>query len=120
MFWGAHGGFHLDHHSGRRAAFNIHMLPQRLEKLTLVGTTMIFFAIVNWMKIIPYFALGQFSTRNMATSACCCRLRSPPISRRLAGADHATDRFYRIAYILMLLIAIALLWQGARGFVSCA
>jgi len=27
-----------------------------------------------------------------------------------------TDRFYRIAYVLMLLIAIALLWQGVRGF----
>jgi len=28
-----------------------------------------------------------------------------------------TEQFYRIAYLLMLLIAIALLWQGARGFV---
>jgi len=24
---------------------------------------------VNWIKIVPYFALGQFSTRNLATSA---------------------------------------------------
>ena len=49
--------------------FQIHMLPQRLDKFTLVGTTVIFFAILNLMKIVPYFALGQFSPRNLVTSA---------------------------------------------------
>ena len=44
------------------------MLPQRLDKLTLVGTTVIFFAFMNLMKIVPYFLLGQFSLRNFATS----------------------------------------------------
>jgi hypothetical protein len=28
-----------------------------------------------------------------------------------------TEAFYRIAYLLMALIAIALLWQGARGLI---
>ena len=101
--------------------FHIHILPQRLEKLTLVGTTVIFFTIVNWMKIIPYFALGQFSPRNMATSALLLPLA---VATNFLGVwlvrITPTDRFYRIAYILMLLIAIALLWQGARGFVSSA
>ena len=29
-----------------------------------------------------------------------------------------TDQFYRLAHLLMLLIAVALLWQGARGFMT--
>jgi uncharacterized protein len=99
-----------------RPPFQIHMLPQRLEKFTLVGTTVIFFAIVNWMKVIPYFALGQFSSRNLATSALLLPLA---VATNFLGIwlvrITPTDRFYRIAYVLMLLIAIALLWQGIRG-----
>ena len=66
------------------------MLPQRLDKLTLVGTTVIFFAILNLMKIVPYFALGQFSPRNLATSAVLLPLAvGHQFSRHLAGAQNA-------------------------------
>ena len=94
------------------------MLPQRLDKLTLVGTTVIFFAILNLMKIVPYFALGQFSPRNLATSAVLLPLA---VATNFLGIwlvrKTPTEAFYRIAYLLMLVIAIALLWQGASGFV---
>ena len=92
------------------------MLPQRLDKLTLVGTTVIFFAILNLMKIVPYFALGQFSPRNLVTSAILLPLA---VVTNFLGiwlvTKTPTERFYRIAYFLMLLIAVALLWQGLRG-----
>jgi uncharacterized protein len=116
VFWGALSGFTSTLIQVGGPPFQIHMLPQRLEKFTLVGTTVIFFAIVNWMKIIPYFALGQFSTRNLATSALLLPLA---VATNFLGVwlvrITPTDRFYRIAYVLMLLIAIALLWQGIRG-----
>ena len=41
------------------------VLPQRLEKMLYVGTTVWFFALVNAMKVAPYFALGQFSTSGL-------------------------------------------------------
>ena len=116
VFWGALSGFTSTLIQVGGPPFQIHMLPQRLEKFTLVGTTVIFFAIVNWMKIIPYFALGQFSTRNLATSALLLPLA---VATNFLGVwlvrITPTDRFYRIAYVLMLLIAVALLWQGFRG-----
>jgi uncharacterized protein len=97
--------------------FQIHMLPQKLDKLTFVGTTVIFFAILNLMKIVPYFALGQFSTRNLATSAVLLPLA---VATNFLGIwlvrKTPTDTFYRIAYVLMLIIAIALLWQGGKAF----
>ena len=96
--------------------FQIHILPQRLDKLTMVGTTVIFFAFLNWMKVIPYFALGQFSMRNFATSVVLLPLA---IGANFLGIwlvrRTPTERFYQIAYLLMLLISLALLWQGCRG-----
>jgi uncharacterized membrane protein YfcA len=117
VFWGALSGFTSTLIQVGGPPFQIHILPQRLDKFTLVGTTVIFFTILNWMKVVPYFALGQFSARNLATSAILLPLA---VATNFLGIwlvrITPTDRFYRIAYMLMLLIAIALLWQGARGF----
>ena len=107
---------HLDAVQVGGPPFQIHMLPQRLDKLTLVGTTVIFFAILNLMKIVPYFALGQFSPRNLVTSVVLLPLA---VVSNFLGIwlvrKTPTEQFYQIAYVLMLLIAIALLWQGAAG-----
>jgi uncharacterized membrane protein YfcA len=96
--------------------FQIHILPQRLDKLTLVGTSVIFFAFVNWMKVLPYFALGQFSPRNFATSLALLPLA---IAANFLGIwlvrKTPQERFYQISYLLMFLISLALLWQGWRG-----
>jgi uncharacterized membrane protein YfcA len=118
IVWGALSGFTSTLVQVGSPPFQIHMLPQRLDKFTLVGTTVIFFAILNLMKIVPYFALGQFSPRNFATSvvllplAVCSNFLGIWLVRKTP-----TEQFYQIAYVLMLLIAVALLWQGARGFV---
>jgi hypothetical protein len=44
------------------------VLPQRLPKMIYVGTTVMFFAVANVMKVAPYTALGQFSTAGFGTS----------------------------------------------------
>jgi uncharacterized protein len=116
MFWGAMAGFMSTLVQVGAPPFQIHMLPQRLEKLTLVGTNVIFFAFMNWLKVVPYFALGQFSPRNLATSAALLPLA---VGANFLGIwlvrKTPTEQFYRIAYVLMLLISLILLWQGWRG-----
>jgi uncharacterized protein len=96
--------------------YQIHILPQRLDKLTMVGTTVIFYAFMNMMKIVPYFTLGQFSTCNFATSIALLPLA---VTANFLGIwlvrKTPTELFYRIAYVLMFLISLALLWQGWRG-----
>jgi uncharacterized membrane protein YfcA len=117
VLWGALSGFTSTLLQVGGPPFQIHMLPQRLEKFTLVGTTVIFFTILNWMKVVPYLALGQFSLRNLATSALLLPLA---VATNFFGIwlvrITPTERFYRIAYVIMFVIAVALLWQGARGF----
>ncbi len=116
IVWGAMSGFMSTLIQVGAPPFQIHILPQRLDKFTLVGTSVIFFAFMNWVKILPYFALGQFSTRNFATSLALLPLA---VVANFAGIwlvrKTPTERFYQIAYVLMLVISLALLWQGWRG-----
>jgi uncharacterized membrane protein YfcA len=48
--------------------FQIYVLPQRLERDIFVGTSVIFFAAVNWMKLWPFVALGQMTRESILTS----------------------------------------------------
>jgi len=109
-------GLHLDLIQVGGPPYNVHILPQRLDKFTLIGTTIIFFALVNVMKIAPYTALGQFSTRTLGTSLILLPLA---IASNLLGLWLArrapTELFYRLTYVLMLLISLALCWRGASA-----
>jgi uncharacterized protein len=116
VFWGSLSGFMSTLVQVGAPPYQIHILPQRLDKMTLVGTTVIFFAFVNLLKVVPYLALGQFSPRNLATSAALLPLA---IAANLLGIwlvrKTSTEQFYRLAYVLMFVISLALLWQGTRG-----
>ena len=69
VFWGALSGFTTTLIQIGAPPYYAFVLPQRLEKMIFVGTTVMFFAAANVMKIAPYFALGQFSSAGLATSA---------------------------------------------------
>ena len=113
MFWGSLAGFTSTIIQVGAPPYQIHILPQRLDKLTLIGTTIIFFALVNVMKLVPYIALGQFSTRTLGTSLV---LLPFAVASNFLGLWLArrtpTELFYKIAYVLMFLISLGLIWQG--------
>lgn len=69
VFWGTVSGFTTTLIQIGAPPYYAFVLPQRLEKMKFVGTTVMFFAAANVMKIAPYFALGQFSAAGLATSA---------------------------------------------------
>ena len=113
VFWGVVSGFASFASQGGGPPYQVHMLPQRLPKMVFVGTTTIFFAAVNMMKIVPYFMLGQFSAKNILTSFVLL-----PIAAVANGAGIwmvrrvPTVLFYRITYVLLLLLGTLLLWRG--------
>lgn len=113
LFWGSISGFTSFMTQAGGPPFQVHVLPQRLPKLVLVGTTTIFFAIVNLMKIGPYFMLSQFTAKNFATSLL---LLPIAVLANFAGIwlvrKMPEDIFYQIAYVLLLVISLVLLWQG--------
>ena len=97
------------------------MLPQRLSKLRFVGTATIFFALVNWMKLVPFFALAQFSPANFKTSLVLIPLAA---ATNFLGVwlvrITPTGWFYRIAYTLVFLISLALIETGLASMLSPA
>ncbi len=96
--------------------FQIYMLPKRLERDVLIGTSAIFFAAMNWMKVPAYAALGQFTRANMATSlalfplAVASTIVGTKLIRRVSP-----DRFYKLIYVLLILTGLKLTWDGAVG-----
>ena len=116
VFWGSLAGFMSLLVNVGAPPYQIHILPQRLDKLTFVGTTVMFFAFMNLMKILPYFTLGQFSMRNFATSIALLPLA---VAANFLGIwlvrKTPTELFYQITYLLMGVISLTLVWQGARG-----
>jgi uncharacterized membrane protein YfcA len=67
-FWGMVAGFtsFVAHAGG--PPVSVYLLPQRLDKTLFVGTTVVFFFAVNYVKLLPYYWLGQFPQANLATS----------------------------------------------------
>ncbi len=96
--------------------YQLYTVPLRQEPGIYVGTAIIFFAAVNLAKVPPYLLLGQFSAENLVTAAV---LTPPALAATYAGAKVArwmnAELFYRIIYILIFLVSLKLLWDGAVG-----
>lgn len=116
FFWSAASGVTSTIAHAGGPPLSIYLLPQRLEKSVLVGTTVVFFAVVNVVKLVPYAWLGLFDTRNLWTSAVLIPLAPVGIflgvklMRRLSEAI-----FYRVCYSVLLLVGAKLLWDGLAG-----
>lgn len=68
LFWGAVAGFtsFISHSGG--PPYQVYVLPQRLSKTVFAGTTTITFAVINLVKLLPYWQLGQLDLANLKTS----------------------------------------------------
>ncbi len=114
VVWGTTSGFtsQIAHAGG--IPFQIYMLPKRLDRDVLIGTSAIFFATMNWLKVPAYAALGQFTRANMATSLALFPLA---VVSTLVGAKIIRrvdpERFYVLIYVLLLLTGMKLSWDGA-------
>ncbi|UGY09772.1 sulfite exporter TauE/SafE family protein [Phyllobacterium pellucidum] len=93
--------------------YQVYALPLRQDPKVYNGTSVIFFAIVNAVKVIPYFALGQFDTANLRASAVLLPLA--PLAT-FAGAwivkRMRPEIFYPFMYIMILLMGLKLTYDG--------
>jgi uncharacterized membrane protein YfcA len=112
-FWGAIAGFtSFVAHSGGPPA-NVFLLPQKLEKRVFVATSIIFFAFLNYIKLVPYIMLGLFQAETLRAALILCPL--VPLSTRLGGwLNNSIDekQFYRISYALLFVTGLKLLYDG--------
>jgi uncharacterized membrane protein YfcA len=89
------------------------VMPRRLSPERLAGTTAIFFAAINWMKVPTFTALGQFTGASLLTSAA---LLPIAIVSTMGGVWIVRridpHRFYVAVYLLMGIVGARLVWTG--------
>jgi uncharacterized membrane protein YfcA len=113
VFWGALSGFTSTICQAGGPPYQIYVLALKLPKMAFVGTNAMFFASMNWLKVIPYVGLGQFSAKGLGTSLALIPLAIATnafgfwLVRRTPQA-----LFYKITMVAMFLISIALVRSG--------
>ncbi|WP_077147902.1 sulfite exporter TauE/SafE family protein [Sphingopyxis sp. KK2] len=96
--------------------FQMWVTPRQLPHLVFIGTSSILFALINWMKVPAYLALGAFPHEVVVAALLLMPLAivSTLVTVRwLKRMDPA--RFYVIIYVLMVLLGAKLLWDGVHG-----
>lgn len=113
VFWGTCSGFTSFLAHAGSPPYQVYVLPQRLPKEIYAGTSVMFFATANAIKLIPYSLLGQFSPANLSVSATLLPLVPVGVligvwlNRRLRE-----DLFYAIVMTAIFLVGIRLIWDG--------
>ncbi|MFK8016347.1 MAG: sulfite exporter TauE/SafE family protein [Gammaproteobacteria bacterium] len=112
VFLGAFSGFTSFLAHAGAPPFQLYMVPQRLDRKIYAGTSVVFFAAVNFIKIIPYAMLGMLAPANLTTSLVLLPLA--PIGVYLgvlANRRLSNEMFYNTIYASIFLVGLVLFWQ---------
>jgi len=118
-FWGGLAGFtsFVSHTGG--PPFQMYALPLRLPPQVFVGTSVIFFATTNIVKLVPYFFLGQFDTENLETSAVLFPLAAATTVFGIWIVKRIDQKlFYGISYVTIFLIGLKLTYDGTMALLG--
>jgi len=119
VLWGGVAGFtsFISHTGG--PPFQIYVLPRKLAPAVYAGTTAFFFAIVNTAKLVPYYFLGQLNVQNLTLSAALAPVGVAGVFLGVYLVRRIDARlFYRIAYWLVFLLALQLIWEGSSRLMA--
>lgn len=112
-FFGALAGFtSFSIHAGG-PPLTMYLMPKQLSPLLFAGTAGMFFAVVNVVKLVPYYALGQFTPGNLLYS-----LALVPLAPLGVKLGHYLVRrsqpgfYYGVISFFLVVIGGKLLWEG--------
>lgn len=112
-FWGVIAGLtsFVSHAGG--PPYQFYTLPLGLDPKVFVGTSVIFFAIVNAVKLVPYYLLGEFGMTNLSTSFVLMPI-APFATLAGAWVVRRMDRevFYPFMYTMVAIVGAKLIYDG--------
>jgi uncharacterized protein len=118
-FWGVLTGFtSFVSHSGA-PPYQMYVLPQRLDKMIYAGTTTIIFAVINLLKLPPYWFLGQVNATSLHQG-----LYLAPVAIIGAYAGYRLTKiipqgpFFRLVEVALFLVSVKLIYDGVAGLTS--
>jgi uncharacterized protein len=93
--------------------FQIWVTPRRLAHNTFIGTSAVFFAAMNWIKVPSYMILGTLNRETFGAAVAMMPLAvvSTLVTLRLIRKMES-HRFYTVIYGLMVLLGAKLVWDG--------
>lgn len=115
-FWGGVAGYtsYIAHAGG--PPVSIYLLPQRLPKSLFAASTVIFFALVNFVKLFPYGYFGQLNFSSLHISLLLLPLAPLGVWLGFYLHSRVSDKFfYWVSYVALLLAGIKLTYEGLRG-----
>ena len=96
--------------------FQMWVTPRRLPHLAFIGTSSILFALINWMKVPAYLALGAFPHEVVVAALLLMPLAIVSTLLTVRWMKRINpERFYVLIYVLMVLLGAKLLWDGLAG-----
>lgn len=118
LFWGAVTGFtSFVSHAGA-PPYQVYTLPLGMAKAVFAGTSTIAFAIINAVKLVPYYALGQLGVENLKHAAILSVPAAVAVFAGVGLVKRMPERlFFRAVTWALLLISVKLVWDGARGLI---
>lgn len=118
-FFGGLAGFtSFSIHAGG-PPLTMYLMPKGLSPLTFAGTAGVFFAVVNVVKLFPYYTLGQFTTDNLLYS-----LVLVPLAPLGVALGHFLVKrspagfYYSVISFFLVVIGAKLLWEGWVGLAA--
>ncbi len=113
IVWGALSGFTstLAHAGG--PPYTIYMLGRGVDKTVFVATSSVFFFAVNYIKLVPYYFLGQLNVGNLSTALVFAPL--VPLAVWLGVWLHwriSQAVFMQVTYTLLLATGVKLVYDG--------
>jgi uncharacterized protein len=98
-----------------------YLLPRRLERQTFIATTVVFFLVTNAVKLLPYFALGQFTPQALGAGLVLAPFAPLGVwlGLRLQGR-FSPQAYTRICTLLLATAGSKLLFDGTRGLLAAS
>lgn len=113
LFWGGLAGFtsFVSHTGG--PPYQVYTLPLRMSKTVFAGTSTIAFAIINAVKLVPYYFLDQLNPGNLKIAV----FLMPSAAVAVFAGVHLVKMlpeklFYRVVTWALLAISLKLIWDG--------
>lgn len=116
LFWGVVTGFtsFVSHAGG--PPYQIYTLPLKMTKTVFAGTSTIAFAVINAVKLLPYWALGQFSAENLHVAVMLMPVAAVAVLAGVRLVRVLPEKlFFRLVTWALLAISAKLIWDGVSG-----
>lgn len=116
IFWGAVSGFtSFTAHAGSPPV-QIYLMPKGIGKMAYLATTVMFFTIINLVKVPPYLMLGQFTQPILLSALAMMPAAAIGVFLGYKLQNRLPEKlFFQIMNVLLIVTGFKLTWDGARA-----